>query len=202
MRLGLVLVFSLFVACGTPRIKHGDTTVHAPRDAGTPAVVDSGETKTAFDVPAETKLSTTVVEAVPATSSTPFVPSRTVTEWSFMRPTRFEQIAATLQASTGTVDTSIAKHRIDVGERRWLLFTAIGCGIAGILARSLVPAWPSISNGLLGAAVLAGLAWKFAEIPAWLFLVTIGLAGLVVAVYKRAEWDANGDGIPDALQKK
>jgi hypothetical protein len=35
-----------------------------------------------------------------------------------------------------------------------------------------------------------------------LWLAVLAGAGLMVAGYKRAEWDANGNGIPDAFESK
>lgn len=202
MRLLLVLTSLCLVGCTyLPSLKIGKDRVTAPRDAGSPATLNKDEVKTTLDVPANTTVVTTQVAATPATDKSPAMPAYTTTEWRFLAPTKFEQTAVGLLASTGTVDTSVAKHRIDAAERRWLLWAAIGCGIGGILVRSLLPAWPAMSNGLLLAAALAGLSWKFSELPAWLWATVIGGAVLLIVGYKRAEWDANKDGVPDFLQR-
>ena len=203
------LIFTLlacfsFMASGCSRLPKinlpGGASVIGNRDAGTPATLSEGTERTEFRIPANSKV--TLKRSAPLPTEGYVLPEITTMEFVLPEPMDFTAEAKQIQASTGTIDTSIAKERIAVAERRWLLFTAIGCGIAGLIARSLVPAWPAISNGLLMAAVFAGLAWKMAEIPAWLWgVVLIGVA-ILVAGYKRAEWDKDGNGTPDFLQKK
>jgi hypothetical protein len=186
------------VACGcsTGSIETKLGKVRGVPDAGTPATLNGGEVRTGFRVPANSKVTLT------KTAATATTPAVEVSTFDFSEPTEFEQTASTIIASTGTIDTSVAQHRIDAQERRWLLFAAIGCAIGGLVARSLLPAWPGLSNGLLIAAPLAFAAWKLAEVPAWLWLVAIGIMAVLALGYKRAEWDANKDLIPDVLQKK
>lgn len=193
-------VLALSACTRLPSIKLGKSTITGNRDAGTPATVSSNDSTSTLNIPAGTKVVTAVTAPTPATSTTPYVPSLTRTEWTFSSPTTFESTAAALLASTGTIDTSVAKHRIDVAERRWLLWAGIACGIAGLVVKSLLPTWPSLSNGLLFAAPCALAAWKFSEIPAWLWFIAIAVVVFLALGYKRAEWDANGDGIPDTLQ--
>lgn len=202
MRFLLVLTSLCLVGCTRlPSIKIGKDSVAAPRDAGSPATLNKDEVKTTLGVPANTTVVTTQVAATPATDKSPAMPAYTTTEWRFLAPTKFEQTAVGLLASTGTIDTTVAKHRIDVEDRSKLLWVAIGCGISGLLARSLLPAWPALSNGLLLAAALAGLSWKISELPEWLWATVLLGVALLIAGYKRAEWDANKDGIPDFLQR-
>lgn len=197
---GLVCGVALALAlggCGTVgRIVSGGTKVTGVTDAGKPATLTSGEVRTGFRVPAKSRLTIT------RTDATQTSPAVEVSTWDFSEPTQFEQQASTILANTGTVDTSVRKHQIDAAERRWLLFAAIGCAIAGLVVHSLIPAWPGLSNGLLVASPLAFAAWKFAEIPAWLWAVAVLVMAVLALGYKRAEWDANKDFIPDILQKK
>lgn len=186
-----------------PRISlPGGAQVVGNRDAGTPAKLTSGEVKSGFRVPAKSRLTVTHTKAQPATADAPAQPEREVSVWEFAEPTAFEQVASTLSADTGTIDTTVARHRIDVAERRWLLWAAIGCGVAGVLALQLASAWPSLGRGLLAAAACAFAAWKLAAVPAWLWLALLGAVVLVILGYKRAEWDRNGNGIPDILERK
>lgn len=203
MRVALVILATLLVSsCGhVPFIKKDDVLVRGPKDNGTPVTLDSREAKSTLTIPAGTKVTSTITDPVPATPSSPFLPGRTLTEWTFTTPATFDTSAISSAATTGTIDTSVAKHRIDVSERRWLLWTAIACGIAGLIVKSLLPQWPALSNGLLIAAPLAFAAWKLADVPSWLWFVAIAVVILLSLGYKRAEWDKNGDGIPDILQK-
>ena len=200
MRFLLVLTSLCLGACThLPSIKIGKDRVAAPRDAGSPATLNKDEVKTTLDVPADTIVTTTQVAAVPATASTPFLPARTTTEWRFLQPTKFEQLATGLLASTGTVDTTVAKHRIEAEERRPLLYCAIIATVAGL--GFMYVRFQAIAVMSFLAAGAFFLAWRMSEISPWvggLFLVA-SVAGF--AFYKRAEWDKNNDGIPDALQK-
>lgn len=190
-----------------PVIKSGEITVRGPADAGKPATLTTSNTGTTVPLPEGSVIvvtETAAQPAQPATSTEPAVPAKpavTVTEIIPGGPTEVRKIESTVKADTGTVDTSVRQHQIDVAERRWLLWTAIGCGIVGIVVRSMLPAWPALSNGLLAAAALAGLSWKLADVPSWIWLAALLVVGLLVLGYKRAEWDANKDGIPDILQK-
>lgn len=210
MRVVIIILCLLVSGCtaGKGKIRAGDATVTGIPNAGTPATLDTTNEGEVLDLPAGTELVVTAYEAQPAQAATPEAPAvapepaRTVTQVHLPEATQWKRTKATVQANTGTVDTSVAKHAADVAERRWLLWTAIACGIGGIVIRSMLPAWPSLSNGLLLGAVLAALAWKLAAVPAWTWLVALGVVGLLVAGYKRAEWDKNKDGVPDILQHK
>jgi hypothetical protein len=200
----LVYLLPLVILTGCvrlPKIDFGGKQVIAPRDAGSPATLAQNEGKSTLVIPAETKVVSTETYPVPATATTPYVPRQITTEWSFSKPTSFEMWSKDAQASTGTIDTTVAKHRIDVADRSKLLWIAIGCGVAGIIVRSLLPAWPALSNGLLIAAPCAFAAWKFSDVPSWLWAIILGIVGFMALGYKKAEWDKNNDGIPDVLQK-
>lgn len=188
-------------------IRSGKTTVQAVRDAGTPAVLNTSTAGESVILPVGTKISTTETERLPARPATaeeaakPELPATKVTVVELSKDTEWKRTEATVQANTGAVDTSVALHRIDVASRIWLLWVAIGCGIAGIVLKSMLPAWPGLSNGLLIAAPAAFAAWKFADVPSWAWALVLGVVALLALGYKRAEWDKNGDGVPDILQK-
>lgn len=198
--LALALGFVCAGCMSIPKIslpKIGKVT--APKDVGSPATLSEGTERTGMRIPANSKVTVTKTDPLPSTGV--LLPGKT--EWTFElpEPTDFLAEARKIQASTGTVDTTVASKRIEAQERRWLLFAAIGCGVAGLVIRSLMPAWPALSNGLFLGAILAGISWRVAELPAWMWGVGIVIALLLVAGYKRAEWDKNKDGIPDILQK-
>ena len=192
------------LGCGTalPKVKVKGATAQGPRDIGAPATVESGGTVTTLPVPAGSTVES--VPAVPASATSAAIPAAVKVVLAGASELRSETHAS--KASSGSTDSTVAVKRIEVenaaSERRPLLWAAIACGVLGILARSLVKEWPAVGNGLLGAAVLAAIAWKVAEVPWWAFAALLAVVALGIAFYKRAEWDANGNGIPDALEKK
>ena len=198
-----LLVLCLF-GCGIalPRVKVPGATAQGPRDIGVPAVVESGGTVTTLPVPSGSTVES--VPAVPASATSAAIPASVKVVLAGASELRSETHSA--KASSGSTDSTIAVKRIEVesaaSERRWLLWAAIGCGMVGLVLKSMLPAWPALSNGLLVGAMAAGCAWKLAEVPAWLWLAVLAVAGLMVAGYKRAEWDANGNNIPDFLESK
>lgn len=187
---------------GLPRIKVGQATVTAPADNGKPATLSQGETKTGIVIPQDTPVVLTKTEETPATETTAFVPAKWVYQFTPTKETRLEAVSSSVSANTGTIDTSVAMHKIDAAQRQWLLWAAIGCGVGGLVIRQLFPMWPGLSNGLLIGCPIAFAAWRFSEIPAWLFVIGVVLCGLVAAGYKRAEWDKNGNGVPDILERR
>lgn len=187
---------------GAGRIKlPSGASVKAVENAGKPATIATNEAGVSIPLPEGSRIVVTKEGPLPATEKAPAQPSREFTEILPSGPTTYTQKESSVDASTGVVDTSLAKHKIDVEDRAKLLWVAIACGIAGVAIRSLMPAWPAWSNGAFAAAGLAFLAWKFAEVSPWAWLAVLVGVGLLVLGYKRAEWDANKDGIPDILQK-
>lgn len=179
----------------------GGPTALGPRDAGTPAVVTSDTGTTTFDAPAGSVMTVETHAAVPATATLPAVPEHRIVKWTFPAPTRVITTDNKSTASSGTIDTSVAKHRIDTEDRRILLYVSMICGALGLVARIALKEWPTAGNALLISSACAFASWKLAEIPTWIWFAVIVVAGGVILGYKRAEWDANGDGIPDALQR-
>lgn len=198
-----LLVLSL-LGCGMalPRVKVPGASAQGPKDIGAPATVESGGTVTTLPVPAGSTVES--VAGIPASASNAAIPAVVKVVMAGVSELRSETHSS--KASSGSTDSTVAVKRIEVEsaaeERRWLLWAAIGCGVVGLVIKSMLPQWPALSNGLLVGAVAAGCAWKLAEVPAWLWLAVLAGAGLMVAGYKRAEWDANGNGIPDALESK
>jgi hypothetical protein len=203
-----VLMLSGCARFGKPFIRSGETTVTGLKDAGSPATLNTSEAGERLALPKGSRIwlrQTDRVPARPATENAPESkeqPAETVTVIEPGDATFWERTTSSVTAGTGTVDTTVAKHRIDAQERRWLLWTALACGLAGLVVRSLLPAWPALSNGLLIASPIAFAAWKLADVPSWLWLVALGIVALLALGYKRAEWDRDGDGIPDVFQKR
>lgn len=189
-------------ASGTGRLHIGRNKVQSVPNPGTPATLNTAKQTGSIRIPKNSKITRTETAAEPATQTKPAEPAKITTVVENSEPTEWVETKESVSANTGTVDTSVAKHKIDVEDRKWLLWTAIACGIAGLVVKSMLPAWPALSNGLLIASPLAFAAWKLADVPSWLWFVAVAVVGLLALGYKRAEWDKDSDGIPDFLEGK
>lgn len=198
----VVTAVILFSGCGTWRKTASVTVTPATgkviaqnaENATAPAKVETEKTETVTTIGAGTKAEIPAeVAGKPVVVSVVLPAIKVVSE---------EMKTAATASNERAPDKSVEIHKIDAAERRWLLWAAIGCGIVGVVIRQLMPAWPSLSHGLLVGAALAFGAWKFDQIPQWIFAVVIGAVALIALGYKRSEWDANHNGIPDVLEKK
>lgn len=191
MSLGALLLLSSGCGLIPARIKSAGVTVTAVKDAGKPATLDTGETKTTFAIPAETRMVTTKTEA------TATAPAKTVVEWDFTKPTQFEEVASTIKADTGTVDTTLAVHKVDVASRQPLLYAAIG---ALVLCAAMVYLEHPTAALLCGAgAGILFAAWRMPDLPEWFWMVAVGavIAGLAL-VFGHAKGVANSTATPVA----
>jgi len=164
IRAALILCLALpLTGCTSlPRISVGDTQITGPRDPGKPATLEQSGSVAEFTAPAG---STRTLTTAPS--------GETVELWRFAADAPVRIQATATSASTGTVDASIAKHRIDATERRWLLWAgiaAIGLGIV-LLANPYVR-WP------LGGALFAGAGglFIFAHQQPQFFLLAVAIA--------------------------
>jgi hypothetical protein len=211
MKAALPLLASIVLLCGCapwgrPVIKGAGLTVTGLKDAGSPATVNTTQAGERLALPKGSRIWLKQKEAVPARPATenapesPEQPAETVTVIEPGDATFWEKTVSTVKADTGTVDTSVAKHRIDTESRRPLLYCAIAAVVAGL--GFMYVRFQAIAVMCFIGAGAFFLAWRMSEISPWvggLFLVA-AVAGF--AFYKRAEWDADGDGVPDFLQKK
>lgn len=192
---GALLVF-LFGGCALTkgRIKGDGITVNGVKD-GDGAKLDTSTSAEVLTLPAGTKVTTvkgSASPAIPATETSPAVPAKPATETTTFvlpRDTQWRKDERSVAADVGVIDQTVAVKRLEIAERKWLLWVAIGCGVAGMIAKASFPAWPTIANGLLLSAVVAFAAWKLSDIPAWAWLATIAVAVLLVMGYKRREKD-------------
>ncbi len=188
------------------RIKLPEVTVQAPKDAGTPGTAHTAKAGTSVPLPAGSVVTVTeqaAQPAQPATASTPAVPAQPASKITVITPaaaSEYRHDESTVTASTGTIDTTVAKHRIEVEERRPLLYAAIAAAIAG-LGFMYVRFQAIAGMCFLGAGCFFA-AWRMAEISPWVGGIFLVAAVAGYAFYKRAEWDRDGDGIPDRLQSK
>ncbi len=162
-------------------------------DAGKAASLATDAKWEEMTLPKGSSLTLTKFGAVAATPDKPAQPAREVTEVKLSEPTAWKKTENVFQADTGTVDTSIAKHRIDVASSAPLLYGALAAALAaGVF---LWMKYPTPAFICAGAAVVLFIAWKVAEAPAWLW--AIGLAGIAAAVFlylghERGELHAKG----------
>jgi hypothetical protein len=199
----LVLVGSLTSCKHLPaRVQLKGGKAVAPIDNGTPATLEIGGTVTTLPVPAGSTVES--VASVPASATSAAIPA--TVKVVLAGPSEMRSETHQERASSGAIDTKVATKRIEieaaVAERKPLLWVALGCGVLGVLLLVVVKEWPALGKGFLAAGVVAGVAWKVSDVPSWAFLGVLVAVGLLIAGYKRAEWDKDGNGIPDVLEKQ
>jgi hypothetical protein len=177
-----LLVFVLMLALSgcaylprTPQIKVGDTQVVAPRDAGKPATLATAQAQQALVIPTGSRVIVTETAAQPATANAPAQPATTITEVVPAAPMKWEKQQSSVDAATGTIDTTVAAKRIDSQEARPLLYAAMACLVAA--GFFVWRAYPTPALCCAGAAVVFFIAWKVSDLPPWFWAV--GLAALV-----------------------
>jgi len=205
-----IAILALLVSVGTltgcnhspARVKLKGSSAIAPIDNGTPATLEIGGTITTLPVPAGSTVES--VAAVPASATSEAIPASV--KVVLAGPSEMRSETHQERASSGAIDTKVATKRIEieaaVAERKPLLWVALGCGVLGVLLLVVVKEWPALGKGFLAAGVVAGVAWKVSDVPSWAFLAVLVAVGLLIAGYKRAEWDKDGNGIPDVLEKQ
>lgn len=172
--------------------------VTPPSNAESPSSIKEGSKIETTELPAG---STIVDEKIEATATTPAVERRTTTVAKDTVQKTVTNESEVTVSPPRPPDTTVELYKARAEDRKPLLYWAGGALVAGIVARGFAPSWPSISNGLFAIAAIFLGAWKFAEIP---WQATLGVVVLVVVMimfYKRGQWDKDGDGIPDLLQK-
>lgn len=176
----LILICLLLAGCSrSGKITAGRATVLGVPDAGKPATLSTGEVRSGVAIPKDTPVTITETEAQPATESTPFKPATRVVAFVPAFDTKMESVATSLNANTGTVDTSIAMKRIEVQSRQALLYAAIGSLVAGGVFIFIKYPTPAYICG--GAAAVFFAAWKMADLPSWFW--ALGVAALAGAFF-------------------
>lgn len=171
-------------------IKGNGLTVQGIPDAGKPATlvtVDAGEV---VALPAGSTVTITKTEAVPATKDTPGKPATEVTAITPSGPTVWHKTEKTVNADTGTVDTSIAAKKIDAAESRPLLYAAIVAALAaGFFVWASYPT-PAIACGVASAVFF--MAWRLSDLPDWFYLIgAAALAGGAALYFGHKRGQAN-----------
>lgn len=169
-------------------IKSGNVSVAAVGDAGKPGELHTSDKKESLPIPAGSKITVTKTEAVPATDKTAFRPATEVTEIAPNGNTEWQKFDTSVNANTGTVDTSVALKKVEAGESRPLLYAAIGAALmAGFFVWRAYPT-PAIACG--AASVVFFLAWKVSGLPDYFWGIgaaALAIAGGLYLGYERAE---------------
>lgn len=177
-------------------IKADGVTVKGVLDAGKPATLASDVKWEGMTLPKGSSLTLTKFGASVGTPDTKAEPAKEVTEVHLAEATEWKRTENVINADTGTVDTSIAKHRIDAEENRFLLWASLGALVAsGVF---LYLKYPTPGFICAGAAVVLFAAWKLAGLPPWFHV--IGISALVGAVMLwRGHARGEADGIKAAM---
>lgn len=180
----LVLCLSL-AGCSLFRqggaIKGDGVTVHAQPDAGKPATLVTAETGTAMGIPAGSVIKVTQTDAQPATKDKPAIPATTVTEIVPSAPTEIRRTEKTVNADSGTVDTSVALKKIEAAESRVLLYVSIACALAaGFFVWASYPT-PAIACGIASAVFF--MSWKLSDLPDWFYVLGAVAVAAGIAIY-------------------
>jgi hypothetical protein len=157
-------------------------TVIGVKDAGKPATLASEGSVATLTLPAGTNVTTvkeSALAGILASDSSPAIPpkpEREVTTFVLPSEAKWVKTETKLSANTGTVDTSIAEHKIDVQAAQPLLYAALlSLVAAGFFVYRAYPT-PALICG--GASAVFLLAWKAAGAPSWLWAVgAVALAG-------------------------
>jgi hypothetical protein len=199
---GCLMILTALAGCASKPgvITTAKGAIVTPENASAPSAI---ATATATESTAIPKGSTITVTETPATAQ---APAQKVTAYNFAEAatqTRVEESTRAEVAPPRAPDQTVALRKADNAARTPLLYAAIGAG--AIALGFMVMKWPTAAAASGGASVVFFIAWQAAGLPAWFYMVGILLlvaGACVVLGYKRAEWDANGDGIPDILQQK
>lgn len=180
MKLALLLLLFLLTGCAffnrQPNIRSGGTTVTAPADAGKPGVLGTSQSNAGVTVPANTGVKMIKTAAVPASETALFQPEKWEVIFTPTKDTRIETTSSYVQASTGTVDTSVALRKVAAAEARVLLYAALGAAVGAAVFLWLKYPTPALICG--AASVVFFLAWKVSDLPSWFWVVgAVALAG-------------------------
>lgn len=162
-----------------PNIRSGETVVTAPADAGKAGTLGTAQSSSGVTVPQNTPVEITKTAAVPATETTLFQPEKWEVRFTPTKETRIETASSSVNASTGTVDTSVALKKVQAAEARILLYAALGAAALGGVFFWLKYPTPALICG--AAAVVFFLAWKVSDLPSWFWV--IGASALVAAAF-------------------
>lgn len=187
------LVAATLILCGctwfrpVPSIKADGASVVGVKDAGKPATLNTVKAGEIAVIPAGSTITVTETPAQPAKPATatepasPAVPAQRITEIKPSEPMEWTRTETTMNANTGTVDTSVAQKRIDSEESRPLLYASIAAALAAALFVYLAYPTPAMACGI--ASVVFFMAWKVSGLPSWFWAVGLLACGVGAALY-------------------
>lgn len=197
-RCSLILLPLLLAGCSVfqpkPRIRSEGTTVVGVQDAGKPATLSTVKAGETAVIPAGSTIKVTETPAQPAKpanateAASPAIPAKRTVEIVPSAPMEWQRTEQTVNANTGTVDTSVAEKRIDAQESRPLLYASIAAAIAAALFVYLSYPTPAMACGI--ASVVFFMAWKVSGLPQWFWavgLLACGVGGALYLGYERGE---------------
>jgi len=166
---------------GAPKVSLPGVTAQAPKDAGTPAVVTKSDAGVSVALPAGSEVVVVKESAVSATDKTPALPAKETTTIKPAGPTEYHQTESKTAASSGTVDTSIALKKVEVGESRPLLYASLACLVGAAFFIWAKYPTPAVCCG--AGSVVLFMAWKLSDLPSWFYIVGLLAAGAGVFLY-------------------
>lgn len=162
-------------------IESGKTSVAAPKDPGTPAKLEKKEVTTTVAMPAASSVVITKTAAQPATEKAPAIPEQTVTAFSFPEAAEIRQVAEAVEASTGTVDKSVALRRADNEARQPFLYASILAMVAaGIFVFVRFPTAATLSGA---ASVVFFIFYQVSGLPWWMWGLGVAALGIGAGIY-------------------
>lgn len=187
-------------------IKLGGNSVTAVKDAGRPATIATGDKTESIPLPDGSSLTITKFEAQAeqitkdGKAVTPAAPAKTVTEIHLAGASQLTTTEKTVAANTGTVDTTVANHRIDETAKEPLLYCAIACVLVAVAM--LYFEHPAAAGLSAAAAAALFAAWRMPDLPEWFWMLgAIGIAGALCLVFGHAKGVANSTATSATVSK-
>jgi len=201
---GVVIPAVYFVAllalagCAGIRTSKGGA-LNPPRDAASSSSINTSEERQQTIIPANTQI---VMEKKEATATTPAESKLTIIPPTEIIQTITKAIESATISAPRIPDKAVEMKKAEDAAREPLLYLGIGLIVAGLVV-AFVLKFPVIGikiSVLGGGGAIA--AWKIAAVPNWLWGAGLLLAGVGYAFYTRGKWDADGDMVPDFMEKK
>lgn len=162
----IVALFSLLGCSTAPKIRSSGQEIVANKD-GEAATLNKDSRQEFFTAPAGSTLVITKSD------------NGVVEEWRFPSPVTYSAKKEAVVASTGGVDVSVAKAKIEEGSRKWLVWAGIGfIGVGAVLAFNPLARYPLGGIGLGGT----GAILLFAHSNPTMFYLAVGVGALALGL--------------------
>lgn len=168
-----------------PRVSLPKISATAPAENGTPAKVATEKTTSTLPIPAGSVVEIQSFPAPKTPSAQPVTPQSAVrtphSKITLAAPSALTVISERQAASTGTIDTTAAVHRLDNEARQPFLCASIACVAAALVFVFLKYPTPALMCGA-GAGIFL-LAWQLAALPPWVIGLGAVAAGGALFLY-------------------